>query len=173
MCEAGAAATVGANVGGMCLTVRWGCVGFFFVACSSGGDAGTGDAGRDAAMEADVAAIPDTGPPEDAGVPSDAADAGSDASDAGDGAVVPEGGCGDMVWPSPACASCTDQNCCSLESICSGIDACAPLNACWNGCAGDAGCTNNCATQYEGAISNFNAVLNCQFNSCRTACSGM
>jgi hypothetical protein len=118
--------------------------------CSGGGPTGTSPA--DAGLDAPVDAGPDA--PVDAGL-----DAPVDAD------------CGGLAWKTPACASCTHEACCSIERLCVVIPSCAPLNACWSACDGDAGCTQGCGTQYIGAISSYNAILNCQSNFCATACS--
>ena len=109
----------------------------------AGGGTSTGDAGpADAGSDG----------PEDSGSP-DAAD------------------CGTLAWKSPSCASCTQASCCAVEAICAAIPTCAPLDACWSACGADAGCTNACGAQYIDAISNYNAILNCQHNSCATECA--
>jgi hypothetical protein len=100
-------------------------------------------------------------------------DAGHDApADAPADAESPDGGdCGGLAWKTPACAACTHQNCCSVEELCAAIPSCAPLDACWNACGADAGCTNGCGSQYVAAVSNYHAILNCQHNACAAACA--
>jgi hypothetical protein len=117
---------------------------FVLAGCSSGGSSGTPpmDAGQDGPVDAGEDAPPDAG-----------------ASD-----------CGGLVWKSQACTACTHQQCCSVEQLCAAIPSCAPLDACWNACGGDGGCQNGCGAQYIAAISNFNAILNCQNNACNSAC---
>jgi hypothetical protein len=116
--------------------------------CSGGGSSGTppSDAGPDAPSDAGPDAPSDAGP-----------------SDGGD--------CGGLAWKTPACASCTHANCCSVEMLCAAIPSCAPLDACWNACGADAGCKQGCGTEYIAAISNYNAILNCQANGCSAACA--
>jgi hypothetical protein len=100
--------------------------------------------------------------------PSDAGLDGSD--DAGDGSPDASD-CGGLAWGSASCASCTHASCCSLEMLCAAIPTCAPLDACWNACGADAGCTNGCGAAYSQAISNYSAILNCQSDSCAAACT--
>jgi hypothetical protein len=98
-------------------------------------------------------------------------DSGEVADSQVDGLSPPDGGCGGLVWLSAACASCTDESCCDIERLCVAIPTCAPLNACWNACDHDAGCTAGCGMQYIDAISNYNAILNCQRNACAAQCA--
>jgi hypothetical protein len=131
-----------------------GLVAFALAGCTSGGTTGTTGAGGTTG----------TSPP----------DAGEDGpSDAGTDAPADAGAsdCGGLAWKTPACGSCTDEHCCDLEKLCAAIPSCAPLDACWNACGGDGGCQNGCGTQYLQAISNYNAILNCQNNSCAAVCN--
>jgi len=110
-------------------------------------------------------------PPADAGL--DSSDGASDTGptgDGGDGGSPEAADCGTLVWSTPACATCTSQSCCGAEALCAAIPSCAPLSACWNGCGADAGCTSACGSQYAAAISNYNAILNCQSEYCSMAC---
>jgi hypothetical protein len=101
--------------------------------------------------------------------------AGSDAGlreDAGAEAATDGAGpdCGPLVWSPGACASCTHASCCQLEEQCLAIASCVPLNACFVACGTDAGCTQGCGARYVDAISNYNAILNCQITSCASQC---
>jgi hypothetical protein len=91
-------------------------------------------------------------------------------SDGADGAGPSEEDCGTLAWAGDACAACTTARCCSVQALCAAIPECGPLALCWEGCGGDAGCTTACGDQYIPAISNYNAVLNCQANSCPAQC---
>jgi hypothetical protein len=147
----------------------------FLLSCGGGAagglaaEAGIDGSGVDASVD---------GPSIEASAEGSSSESGADSNegvdapgDAGvDGSGDGEGGCGSLVWSSPACASCTDQSCCNLEVLCAAIPTCVPLSACWNACDGDGGCTNGCAMQYIDAISNYNAIRNCQRNSCAAAC---
>jgi hypothetical protein len=103
----------------------------------------------------------------DGGLPADAgAEAASDAAGAAD---APD--CGPLVWTPSACASCTHASCCQLEEQCLSIASCVPLNECFTACGTDAGCTQGCGARYVDAISNYNAILNCQITSCASQCN--
>jgi hypothetical protein len=101
----------------------------------------------------------------------DAGPGGSESDDAGD-ASADVADCGPLVWNSAACAACTSQLCCSAEVLCAAIPGCVPLNTCSNACGTDGGCTAACGAEYSNAASNYNAILNCQFDSCAAACAG-
>jgi hypothetical protein len=62
------------------------------------------------------------------------------------------------------------QNCCDVQSLCIAVPTCAPLHGCWSACAGDANCERACGDKYIDAISNYNAIINCQFNACSSPC---
>jgi hypothetical protein len=79
--------------------------------------------------------------------------------------------CGSLGWADVACSECTHAHCCALESLCASITACAPLNECSTACGTDASCAMGCGVRYIDAISNYNAILNCQINSCQAQCA--
>jgi len=132
------------------------------VGCSGGGSK-TGTSPGDAGLDASTDAASDSASTVDAGGLDAAADADGGSPDATD--------CGALVWATPSCASCTSQFCCSFEEGCAAIPSCVPLSACWNACGADAGCTTSCGAQYSAAITNYNAILNCQDHSCATVCA--
>jgi hypothetical protein len=80
--------------------------------------------------------------------------------------------CGALNWPSSDCAACTDQSCCQVADWCGAVASCAPLSQCMDAC-GDAGtsCETACALRYNDAISNYNAILNCQSSYCAASCT--
>jgi hypothetical protein len=102
------------------------------------------------------------------GAGADAADMDAGAGDAASTDAAVE--CGSLSFNTPACTACTAQNCCGVENLCAALVECAPLNDCWTACDADATCTRACGTKYITAISNYNAVLNCQFNTCSAVC---
>jgi hypothetical protein len=95
---------------------------------------------------------------------------GEAASDAASDAPSDED-CGALAWAGDGCAACTAANCCAVQALCAAIPECTPLSRCWEGCGADAGCSKACGSTYIGAISNFNAVLNCQSQSCASQCA--
>jgi hypothetical protein len=78
--------------------------------------------------------------------------------------------CGALDWGDGACTSCMTQNCCAVESLCIAVAGCTTLHSCWSACAGDAACERACGVKYIGAISNYNAIINCQLNACSSLC---
>jgi hypothetical protein len=130
------------------------------VGCTGGGTTGTppGTGGLDATADA---AADSQGAVEGGGFDA-LADAEGGSPNAAD--------CGALVWATPSCASCTSEFCCSFEQLCAAIPSCVPLSACWTACGADAGCTSSCGAQYTAAITNYNAILNCQDHSCSTVC---
>jgi hypothetical protein len=94
-----------------------------------------------------------------------------DAGEAGARDAGQEMDCGSLAWAGTACASCTAMNCCSLESICAAIPSCTPLSECTVACGADAGCATACSAMHIDSVSNYNAVLNCQSQSCASECT--
>jgi hypothetical protein len=78
--------------------------------------------------------------------------------------------CGFTDWGDDACTSCTAKNCCDVQSLCIAVPTCAPLDGCWSACSGDASCERACGDKYIDAISNYNAIINCQLNACSSPC---
>jgi hypothetical protein len=124
---------------------------YAFFACSLhlAGCSSSGNTGSDAGLQVDAGA-----------------EAAADAAGIGD---APD--CGPLVWSPSACASCTHASCCQLEELCLAIASCVPLNQCFVACGADAGCTQGCGARYVDAISNYNAILNCQIASCTSQCN--
>jgi hypothetical protein len=100
-------------------------------------------------------------------------ESGADAGDAGDSldAAAVQADCGALVWNTDTCAACTTAHCCALEALCVAIPSCEPLSECAAACGADAGCATACSATYIPAASNYNAVRNCQFNSCNAECA--
>ena len=78
--------------------------------------------------------------------------------------------CGFTDWGDDACTSCMAQNCCDVQSLCIAVPTCPTLHSCWSACSGGAICERACGDMYINAISNYNAIINCQLNACSSLC---
>jgi hypothetical protein len=148
-----------------------------------GGEGGDGGGGTpDARVAIDAAepppdasppdALPLDAPPPDGGGGVGGRDGGRpDGGGGRDGGGGADGGsdCGGLGSTIPACDSCFRDHCCSRGTTCGNNPDCLSLLDCTRPCTTNS-CLQDCATQFPGGVSAYNALNTCMNDNCSTDC---
>jgi len=87
------------------------------------------------------------------------------------GGQAADASCG-LTSATPACATCLEQSCCSVDQTCGNDPACVAIASCLSTCGDNdvAICEQYCIAQNDGGLTQYEALANCVEANCNIAC---